>query len=118
MGPSCFVSLSLGCSCSFGRAQGFWCWKALYAVSISLHPGIVRPAFVAHVQRYAWKTRRAGQRQTERNRAWWVPHWAMNLICAGPVYTMVMVAPMRRGLSTLPAGSRWMSVYVATSGPC
>ena len=39
------ASLS-GASCSLGRGQGCWCWKALYAASISFGPGIVRPAFV------------------------------------------------------------------------
>ena len=39
-------------------------------------------------------------------------------ICVGVIYTMVMVAPTRRRVSTSPAGRRWMSVCVATSGPC
>ena len=55
VGPSCFVLPSLGALCSFRRGRGCWCWKALYAASISLGPGMVRPAFVAHVRRYAWK---------------------------------------------------------------
>ena len=45
------------------------------------------------------------------------PHRAMSFICVGSMYTMVMVAPTRRRVSTLPAGCRWMSVYVAMSGP-
>ena len=53
-----------------------------------------------------------------RNGTWWVPHWAMTFICVEVMYTMVMVAPARRRVSTSPAECRWTSVYVVTSGPC
>ena len=109
---------SLGVSGSLGQGRGCWCWNALYAVSTSLGPGILRAAFVAHARRYAWRTRSviiAGQKSLG---AWWAPHWAMTLICAGVIYTMVMVAPQRRRVSTSPANFRWTSLCVATSGPC
>ena len=48
VGYSCFVPPLLGVSCSLGRGLRCWCWKVLYAVSMSLGPGMVRPAFVAH----------------------------------------------------------------------
>ena len=83
-----------------------------------LGPGISCPAFVAHARRYAWKTRRAGHCRSERNGAWWGLHWAMNFICVEVMYTMVMVAPTRRRVSTSAAGCRWTSVCVPTSGPC
>ena len=60
----------------------------------------------------------SGHCRSERNGAWRAPHWAMTLICVGVMYTMVMVAPTRRRVSTSPAGCRWTSVCVATSGPC
>ena len=69
-------------------------------MSISLGPGIVRPAFAAHVTRYASKMQTAGHCGAERNRAWWAPHWAMTPICVGVMYTMVMVAPTRSRAST------------------
>ena len=118
VGSSRFVSPPLGASCSFWRGQGYWCWKALYAASISLGPSILRPALVAHVRRYAWKMTRAGCCGSEGNGAWWAPHSAMTFICVGLMYTMVMVAPTGRGVAILPAGCRWMSVYLATSGTC
>ena len=79
--------------------RGCWRSKALYAVSMSLGPGMSRPSFVAHARRYAWKTWRAGHCGSERNGAWWASHWAMILICVGVIYTMVMVAPTRRRVS-------------------
>ena len=118
VGSSCVVLPSLGVSCSLRRGQGCWCRKPLYAVSMSLGPSISRPAFVAHAQRYAWKTPRARHCRSERNGACWVLHWAMIFICVGVMYTMVMVAPTRRRVSSSPAGCQWMSVCVATSGPC
>ena len=118
VGSSCVVPPSLGVSCSLGRGRGCWRCKAVYAVSMSLGPGMSRPAFVAHARRYAWKTWRAGHCGSERNGAWWASHWAMIFICVGVIYTMVTVAPTRRRVSTSPAGCRWMSVCVATSGPC
>ena len=105
----------LGASCLLGRGQGCWCWKVLYAVSMSLGHDI---AFVAHARRYAWKTRHAGHCGSERNGAWCAPHWAMTLIRVRVMYTMVMVAPMRCRVSTSPAGCRWTSVCLSTSGPC
>ena len=42
----------------------------------------------------------------------------MTFICVGVIFTLVMVVPTRRRVSTLPAGCQWMSVYVATCGPC
>ena len=118
LNSSCFVPPSLGSSCSFVQGGGCWCGMVLYAVPISLGPRIVCPAFVAHARRYAWKMRRAGYCGSDRNRAWWAPHWAMTLICVRVIYTMVMVAPTRRRVSTSPAGCRWTTVCVATSGPC
>ena len=118
VGSSRLVSPSLGAVCSFRRGQGCWRWKALYAASMSLGPGKARPASVAHVQNYAWKMYRAGHCGSERIGAWWAPHSAMTFICVGVMYTMLMVAPTRRRVSSLSAGCRWMSVYVATSGPC
>ena len=84
------------------------------------HPWVlaIRPAFVAYVWRNAWTMRRAGRCRWEWNGAWWALHWAMTFICAGLMYTMVMVAPTRCRVSTLPAGCRWMSAYVAASGHC
>ena len=117
-GSSCVVLASLRVSCSLGRGRGCWRWKALYAVSMSLGPGMSRPAFVAHARRYAWKTRRAGHCGSERNGAWWASHWAMIFICVGAIHTMVILAPTRRRVSTSPAGCRGMLVCVATSGPC
>ena len=118
LGSSWFVPPLLGVSCLLGRGHGCWCWKLLYAVSISLGPGIVCPAFVAHARRYAWKIQLAGHCRSERNGAWRALHWAMTLICGGLMYTMLMVAPTRRRVSTLPARCRWKSVCVATSGRC
>ena len=69
LGSSRFVSPSLGALCSFGRDWGCWCWKAFFAASISLGPGIVRPAFIAPLRGYAWKMRRAGHSAMERNGA-------------------------------------------------
>ena len=106
VGYSCVVLPSFGVSCSLGRGRGCWPWKALYAGSMSWNPGMSRPAFVAHAQRYAWKTRRAGYCGSERNGAWWALHWAMIFICVGVIYTMVMVATTRRRVSTAPAGGR------------
>ena len=57
---------SLAVWCSLKRGRGCWRWKALYAVSKSLGPGMSRPAFVAHARRYAWKTRRTGHCCSER----------------------------------------------------
>ena len=44
-GPSCVVFPSLGVSCSLGRRRGCWRCKTFNAVSMSLGPGISRPAF-------------------------------------------------------------------------
>ena len=52
-GSSCVVLPSFGASCLLGRGRGCWRRKALYAVSMSLGPGISRPAFVAQARRYA-----------------------------------------------------------------
>ena len=84
VGSSCVVPLSLGVSCSLGRGRGCWRWKAVYAVSMSLGPGMSRPAFVPHARRYAWKTWRAGHCGSERNGEWWASHWAM--MCWGDIH--------------------------------
>ena len=93
LGSYCVVLPSLRVSCSLGRGQGCWRWKAMYAVPMSLGPGMSRPAFVGQAQRYACKTRLAGHCGSERNGAWWASHWAMILICVAVIYTMVMGAP-------------------------
>ena len=66
MGSSSFMPPSLGALCSLGRRRGCSCWKVLYALSILHGPGIVRPAFMAHVRRYAWKMRHTGHWGSER----------------------------------------------------
>ena len=53
VGSSCVMLPALGVSCSLGGGRGCWRWKALYALSMSLGPGISRSAFVAHARRYA-----------------------------------------------------------------
>ena len=83
VGSSCVVLPSFGASCLIGRGRGCWRRKALYAVSMSLGPGMSRPALVAHARRYAWKTRRAGHCGSENNEAWRASHWAMIFICVG-----------------------------------
>ena len=118
VGSSYFVPPSSGASFSFGRGGMCLRWKVLYAALISLRPGTVRPAFVAHVRKNPWKMRRAGHCGSERNGACSAPQWAITLICLGEMYTMVMVAPTRRRVSNSPAECQWMSVCVATSGPC
>ena len=74
--------------------------------------------------------RRAGHCGSERNGAWWAPHWAMTLICVGVMYTMVMVAPTRRSVSTSSCrvlvevgvgGQEWpllIAVVVRQDGVC
>ena len=61
VGSSCFVSRSS---------------KAFYAASIILGPGIVRPAFVTHVRRYAWKMHHVGYCGLLRNEVWCAPYLA------------------------------------------
>ena len=56
--------------------------------------------------------------RSEENGAWWAPHLAITFICVRVIYTMVMVVPTRRTVSTSPAGCPWTLVCVATSGPC
>ena len=106
MGSFRSVSPLLGALRSFGWGRGCWRWRALYAGSMSLGPSIVRPALVAHVRRYAWRTRRVGHCKTARNGAWWAPHWAMYFICEGMNHTILMVAPRRLRVSTVPAECR------------
>ena len=113
-----FVSPSLVALCSFGQGRGCWRWKAFYAASMSLGPGILRPAFVAHLPIYALGTLGAGHCGSESNGAWLALHRAMTFIFVGLIYTMVMVVSMSRRVSPLPARCWWMSVYVAGSGPC
>ena len=120
VGTPCVVPPSLGVSCSLGRGRGCWRWKAVYAVSMSLGPGMSRPAFVAHAQRCAWKTWRAGHCESERNGAWWASHWAMIFICVGVIYTMVMVA-CRASVDVGVCCHEWsllIAVVVCQGGVC
>ena len=98
-------------------AAGVLVSKALYALSMSMGSVTVRGAFVAHERRYAWKACCVDPCWWAGNGACWAPNGGKMFICVGVMYTMVTVAPLRRRMSTLPAGCRWMSRYVATQGP-